>query len=203
MQHKEMLQSLNDELKKRNIHLKITCVGGFVLELHGMRFTQDIDAFYDETPEIRQLIKKVGDSFGIDSSNELWLNHSVQNLNESPPSEICEDVYRFSHLSVAVPPLEYIAGMKIKSGRKQDVMDAAMIITALHIDSPQHFMDMMHKYGLSDLDNAVLMDAFGMAYGMEWMEKYYREYESEILSSTFSNSIPSKMHSHNVDGNSY
>ena len=193
MNQKEILQSFNEELKKNDIHLKIICVGGFVLQLHGMRFTQDIDAFYDETPEIRQLIKKVGDSFGINSEQELWLNHSVQNLNESPPSEICEEIYRFSHLTVAVPPLEYIAGMKIISGRKQDVMDAAMIITSLHIDSPQIFVERMHKYGMNGLDNAVLMDVFGMAYGMEWMEKYYREHESEILSSTFSNSIPAKL----------
>ena len=193
MDHKKLLELLNEKLREKGIRLTLICVGGFVMEFHGLRSTLDIDAFYTETPEIRQIIKDVGDAFGITSGDEPWLNHSVQNLNETPPAEICKEVYALSNLKILFPPLDYIAGMKIKSGRRQDVMDAAMIISFLHIVSPKAFLSNMQRYNLGDLDDAVLMDAFGMAYGMEWMENYYRENESQIISSIYASSIPSEM----------
>ena len=51
----------------------------------------------------------------------------------------------------------------------------------------------MHWYNMENFDDAVLMDAFGMAYGMEWMENYYRKNESQIIASIYARSIPGEM----------
>ncbi|HEK9704361.1 TPA: potassium transporter peripheral membrane component, partial [Streptococcus equi subsp. equi] len=93
MDKKILFKALNTELAKENISLDIICVGGFVLEYYNLRGTQDIDAFYQEGVNIRQMIKKVGDEFGVNEPDELWLNNSVANLNRIPPKTICETVF--------------------------------------------------------------------------------------------------------------
>lgn len=42
---KPVFEALNQELSQANLHLSIICVGGYVLEYHGLRATQDVDAF--------------------------------------------------------------------------------------------------------------------------------------------------------------
>ena len=51
---------LNEELAKEGLNLALICVGGFVLKQHGFRTTQDIDAFYIETPKLNEVIYRVG-----------------------------------------------------------------------------------------------------------------------------------------------
>ena len=47
---------LNEELAKEGLNLSLICVGGYVLEQYGFRTTQDIDAFYNETPKVKEAI---------------------------------------------------------------------------------------------------------------------------------------------------
>ncbi|CJX80571.1 Uncharacterised protein [Streptococcus pneumoniae] len=42
---KPVFQALNKELIQENLTLTIICVDGYVLEYHGLRATQDVDAF--------------------------------------------------------------------------------------------------------------------------------------------------------------
>ena len=42
---KPVFEALNQELSQKNLSLTIICVGGYVLEYHGLRATQDVDAF--------------------------------------------------------------------------------------------------------------------------------------------------------------
>lgn len=42
---KPVFQALNKELIQENLTLTIICVGGYVLEYHGLPATQDVDAF--------------------------------------------------------------------------------------------------------------------------------------------------------------
>lgn len=58
MDKKILFKALNTELAKENISLDIICVGGFVLEYYNLRGTQDVDTFYQEGVNIRQMIKK-------------------------------------------------------------------------------------------------------------------------------------------------
>ena len=74
----EIFNELNHRLQKKNIDLTVICVGGFVLSHYGLRTTHDIDGFFQASNEVTGIIKDVGDVFGINTENELWLNNSVQ-----------------------------------------------------------------------------------------------------------------------------
>ena len=171
---------LNRCLNREGLHLTVICAGGFVLSHYGMRATHDIDGFYQATEKIESIIKEVGDTFHINTEDELWLNNSVQNLNSPPPAEICKTLYRFSNLTILIPPLDYIAGMKLCSARVQDIEDAASILKKEKIISPESLLSKCRRYGLGPVDESVLLEAFGIAYGMDWLEKYYIEHEEEI-----------------------
>lgn len=177
----EAFRRLNEYLKEEEIHLKVICAGGFVLYRHGIRGTQDIDAFYASSEKITKAIKRVGDEMGLNSAEEFWMNNSIQNLNETPPEQICETVYRFSNLTVAIPPILYVAGMKLISARGQDIRDVASILKKEKIEDPQVLRSALENYGFSSIDESVLLESFGLAYGFNWLEAYYREHESEIL----------------------
>ena len=177
----EIFKRLNDALEAEDIYLTIITVGGFVLSHYGMRTTQDIDGFYNATDRINQIIHDIGEEFEINTPDEVWLNNSVGNMNASPSEEICDKLYEFSNLKILMPPLEYIAGMKLQSARGQDIIDVSEIIKRINIETPEQLGNILKKYGLEGIDGSLLLEAFGQAYGMEWLEKYYIEHEREIL----------------------
>ena len=177
----KIFEAFNKQLKKANIHLTIIYAGGFVLQHYGMRATVGIDAFYNETNEIRTIIRKTGDLLDINPADENWLNNSIQRMNEVPPKDICKELYQFSNLQVLIPPLAYIAGMKLKSAREQDIRDVALILERLSIDSPEQFEKILNDYGFINIDESLILEAFGTAYGFEWLEKYYIENEEAII----------------------
>ena len=179
----EIFKELNSELEKARIELTVICAGGFVLSHYGMRATQDIDGFFKSTHEIERIIKRVGDKYGINKEDELWLNNSVQNLNPQPPEELCDQLYSFNNLNVLMLPLDYIAGMKLKSAREIDIKDVGEIIKKLEIQSPEGLSEKLNSYGFSNIDKSNLLEAFGCAYGMDWLEEYYIQHEKEILKS--------------------
>ena len=102
MDKKVLFEAFNTELAKENINLEIICVGGFVLEYYNLRGTQDVDAFYQEGAKIRSIIEKVGDDFGVNEPEELWLNNNVANMNRVPSRSICEKAFSYSNLTVFV-----------------------------------------------------------------------------------------------------
>ena len=175
-----VFESLNRHLEKEKMSLTIICVGGFVLNHYGMRATMDVDAFYRTTKKLTAIIKAVGDEFNLNTAEELWLNNSVQNMNRTPPEAICETLYTFSNLKVLIPPLLYIAGMKLSSARGQDIEDVGSIIKKLGIRSPDALSEQLYAYGFAQTDESLLLEAFGVAYGMKWLEDYYIQHEDEI-----------------------
>ena len=176
----EIFEELNSRLRDNDIDLTIICVGGFVLSQYGMRSTQDIDGFYSTTHLIDEIIRSVGEDYGINTEDEVWLNNSVQGVNKWPPDEICKVLYSYSNLTILTPPLDYIAGMKIFSAREQDVEDVAEIFRKLDIRDPVAFLNRMEDYGLGYIDESILLETFGIAYGMDWLEEYFIKHEDEI-----------------------
>ena len=112
---------LNDELLKINQSLELICAGGYVMQLHGYRATVDVDAFYESNEKINEIIRKVGDAFGINQPDELWLNNSISNKNPTPPVTHCEIRHQFSCLVVKTVDISYLTGMKLESGREQEI----------------------------------------------------------------------------------
>lgn len=176
----KIFSRFDEKLGERNLRLSIICVGGYVLRFHGIRETVDIDAFFTNTPEIQSIIKEIGQEFGLNSSDEDWLNSSVQNLNDAPDESICSKIYTGKNLTVAIPPLLYVAGMKLISEREIDISDVAQIISSLHSKDPVEFRNGLMQYGFGFVDEALILEAFSEAYGMEWLEEYYRKHESDF-----------------------
>ena len=68
----------------------------------------------------------------------------------------------------------------MNSSREQDVKDVAEIISFKNISSPEVLAGVLKEYGFQAIDESVLLEAFGEAYGMEWLEKYYIENEGNF-----------------------
>lgn len=171
---------LNNELAKEGLYLNIICVGGYVLEYYGLRSTQDVDAFYEENQRIRELIFKVGQKLALNTSEELWLNNSVANLNPLPPIEYCEVLYSFENLTVYVVSLDYVLGMKLTSVRDQDLKDVGEIIKHKRLRSPFALYERLVKMGFASLDFAYILDGFHLAYGMDWLRDFFGKNQEEL-----------------------
>lgn len=75
--------------------------------------------------------------------------------------------------------------MKLRSGREQDIEDVSKIITKLEIPSPKEFSDILVEYKFTDIDESLILESFGKAYGMEWLEKYYIENIESLFSDDY------------------
>ena len=170
---------MNDELASINESLELVCAGGYVMQLNGYRGTADIDAFFTSNPAIDSIIRKVGDCFNINKPDELWLNNSISNMNPVPPDDYCKVIHNYSNLIVKVVDMVYMIGMKLTSARVQDIKDVAQIVRNNAELQPFDLLSELIDMGLS-VDISVLLDAFEGARGMEWLDKFYRENESEL-----------------------
>ena len=176
---KPVFMMLNDELFKINEMLELICAGGYVMQLHGYRGTADVDAFYKSNAVIDSIIRKVGDEFGINKPDELWLNNSILNMNPVPPNDYCEIVHQYTNLTVKAVDITYLIGMKLISARGQDLLDVADIVKNSKNLQPFELLSRVNDMKF-DIDISILLDVFGRAYGMEWLDKFYRENESEL-----------------------
>ena len=125
------------------------------------------------------IIAKVGDDFGVNEPDELWLNNNVANMNKIPPRSICEKAFSYSNLTILVPPLSYILGMKLDSGRDRDRQDAGDIIKLIKIRSIKDVTNKLKEYGFQP-DLSLILEVFEIAYGMEWLAEYMTEYPDEL-----------------------
>ena len=178
---KQVFDALNDELSKADCYLSIVCVGGFVLQLHELKATLDVDAFYEDNETIRSLVWSVGERFHLNQNDEAWLNCSVANLNARPPESECSILYDYSNLRVMTASLIYVLGMKLSSARDQDVIDMVRIIQHLKLNDPISTYKHLCSLNLHNLDFSILLEAFNEAYGDEWMQTYFVEHQEELL----------------------
>ena len=177
---KPVFEALNKELVQANLTLTIICVGGYVLEYHGLRATQDVDAFYEESQKINEIIARVGQEFNLNTHEELWLNNNVANMNKQPPLSLCETLYLFENLTVLATPIEYVLGMKMVSTREQDLKDIGAIIKYKHFRSPFNTFDGLKKMGFDSIDFSVLLEGFSHADGMDWLEDFFKENQDKL-----------------------
>lgn len=179
MEAEKLFRDLNEELAKSDLTLDLVCVGGFVLEYHNMRSTSDIDAFYQESSDLIECIERVGKENGISSSEERWLNNSVSNMNRKPPKSFCHEIFSYSNLTVTIPSLTYILGMKLESARRRDLEDAGAIIRSERFDDILDTAKTLEDLGFQ-IDFSVLMEAFEVSYDVEWLTEYLEDHFDEI-----------------------
>jgi len=176
---KLVFMRLNEELSQIDMSLDLVCAGGYVMQLHGYRATVDIDAFYASNTEIEAVIRKVGDEFGINRPDELWLNGSISNMNSKPPIAHYKPVHRFSNLEVNAVDLPYLIGMKLTSGREQDLIDVGTILKHDNNREPFELLPELTGMGFH-IDISDLLDGYEKAHGMRWLEDFYKDNESEL-----------------------
>jgi hypothetical protein len=174
-----VFERLNYELSAINQFLEVVCAGGYVMQLHGYRGTADIDAFFESNRIIDNAIRKVGDEFNLNRPDELWLNNSISNKNPKPPTKHCEYVYKFSHLTILKVDITYLMGMKLYSGRGQDLQDVAAILKNNKDMQPLGLFAKLKDIGFYP-DVSVILDAFELVNGMDWLMEFYEKHESEL-----------------------
>lgn len=179
MDAEKLFKDLNKELAKSDMTLDLVCVGGFVLEYHNMRGTKDIDAFYQESSDLIKCIENVGRANGISQSEERWLNNSVSNMNRKPPESVCREILSYSNLTVTIPSLMYILGMKLESARDHDIEDAGTIIKSENLDDVIEVFKALKDMSFQT-DISLLLEAFEIAYGEEWLTNYLEEHLEDL-----------------------
>lgn len=101
-------------------------------------------------------------------------------MNKQPPLNLCETLYSFENLTVLVAPLEYVLGMKMVSTREQDLKDIGAIIKHKHFRSPFNTFDGLKEMGFDSIDFSVLLEGFSYAYGMDWLEEFFKENQDKL-----------------------
>jgi len=170
---------MNEELIVINETFELICAGGYVMQRNGYRSTTDVDAFYSSSIEIDEIIRRVGDLFNINREDELWLNNSISNMNQEPSLEYCDMVIQLSNLKVLTVKLDYLIGMKLLSAREQDIIDVATILKQNNNKEPLQLRIKLFQMGF-DIDISLLLDAYEYAYGIEWLDEFYRDFEHDI-----------------------
>jgi len=174
-----VFERLNDELSKISHVLELICAGGYVMQLHGYKSTVDVDAFFETSEQINEIIMKIGDEFGINQPDELWLNNSIANLNPEPPLKHQELVHQFSHLTVKAVDIIYLIGMKLESGRNRDLMD---VVAILQDNKKKELFDLMTTLkGIGfNIDISAVLEVYGLANGEDWLAKFYIDNEVKL-----------------------
>jgi len=174
-----VFERLNNELSAIGQFLEVVCAGGYVMQLYGYRGTADVDAFFGSNTAIDNAIRKVGEEFELNGPDELWLNNSVANKNPTPPFQHRENVYKFSHLTVMKVDIMYLMGMKLYSGREQDIQDVATILKNNKDAQPLELLSELKDIGFNP-DVSTVLDAFELVNGMDWLTEFYEKHESEL-----------------------
>ncbi len=69
--------------------------------------------------------------------------------------------------------------MKLESGRDRDRQDAGDIIKLVEIRSIKDVSNKLKEYGFQP-DLSMILEAFEIAYGMEWLAEYMAEHPNEL-----------------------
>lgn len=174
-----MLKELNGVLRERNEHLTITAAGGFTLQLHGIRATHDIDAFYQQDNILERDIFEIGNKYGANIGGDLWLNNSIETFNIKPPLDQTEEYLRLENLTIRTVKLEYLLYMKLYSAREKDINDASKIIQILKEENPIKVFKKCKEYSM-EVDASLILWSFSEAYGEDWLVDYIESNKQEI-----------------------
>jgi len=79
-----------------------------------------------------------------------------------------------------VVELDYLIGMKLTSARERDLKDVGEILAGEKNKTPFELMATLKEMRFS-IDVSLLLEAFGMAYGIDWLETFYNE-NAKLLS---------------------
>lgn len=141
----KLLNELNDELKKLSVVGELGLCGGaaMCLVFNARKATQDIDAIFAPTREIRQAAKSLQKKHGL---SEDWLNDAIKGfIHKAPPQK---NVLTLSNLRVWSPTAKYMLAMKCISARwdSHDKDDIIFLMDLLELKKPQAVYKIICRY---------------------------------------------------------
>lgn len=140
-----LLRALNGELRKAGVRGEVGLCGGAVMCLvfEARKATQDVDAIFHPTRELRAAVRAVGRRFGLP---EDWLNDAAKGFFLAEPPR--EEVLELSNLRVWSPRADYMLAMKCVAARldTQDAGDVEFLIRWLGLKKPREVFDLIEKY---------------------------------------------------------
>ena len=74
--HDEGFKLLDQELVDMGRSLRIIVAGGYILDRLNLRQTFDVDAFFENTPELQAALERVSEKLNV-GGGETWLNTSI------------------------------------------------------------------------------------------------------------------------------
>jgi len=138
---------LNEELKSIDIKGELNLVGGAVMCLvyDARASTNDIDALFKPSRDIREAAEKIAVQYGYDTS---WLNDAVKGYL-SHNSDF-EKYLELSNLNVYTASPEYLLAMKCLSMRIgegfEDENDVRYLLRYLNIEKYEQAIEIITKY---------------------------------------------------------
>ena len=142
-----LFKILNNHLEELDIKGELYLVGGAVmcLALDARPSTNDIDAYFKPTAEIREASRKIAAAEGLEDG---WLNDAVKGfLSEKGSFDVFLEL---PNLTVLVAQPEYLLAMKCLAMRLgaefQDERDIRFLLRYLNIENYQQALSTITEY---------------------------------------------------------
>jgi len=139
------LLEINEYLKKEDRNGEIVLAGGAVMALvyRARNSTQDIDALFKPSTEIRGIITKIAKKHNLQKD---WLNDGVKGFITD---KMKQDIYaEYSNLTIYTINAESLLAMKLTSARfdSKDQSDALFLMNYLKIKNINQLYKIVDKY---------------------------------------------------------
>jgi hypothetical protein len=144
---RRLFELLNQELATSSTHAELFVVGGAVMCLaYGARSsTEDVDALFRPSTEVRQAAARVAAKAGL---NESWLNDGVKGFMSTQGDFV--PFLEMEHLSVMVAQPAYLLAMKCLAMRIgaefHDEDDIRYLLRHLDVQSYEQATELIAKY---------------------------------------------------------
>ncbi len=140
----KFLHILNEELQRKGIKGELCLFGGAVmcLAFDARPNTQDVDAVFKPTKEIREAAAQIGRDYGL---REDWLNDGVKGFLVAHSQKVLLDL---SNVKIYIPETDYLLAMKTLAARVDatDKQDVEFLVQLLKINSAEQVFGILEKY---------------------------------------------------------
>lgn len=146
------LSSLSDELSRHGVIGELCLFGGsmMVLAFSARLSTKDVDAIFQPTGLIRDLVRRIGDEQQLPAD---WLNDGVKDYVSARHETTPGNLPQFPHLRLTMPVPEYLFAMNCMAarlggttGEGSDVPDIVFLIRHLRMASANAVLDLVGQY---------------------------------------------------------
>lgn len=145
-------QEMSNELGRRGVTGELCLFGGavMVLAFAARLSTKDVDAIFQPTQPMREIVRQVGEASGFP---ENWLNDAAKAFISTRHETIAGNLPQFPNLRLTMPAPEYLLAMKCMASRigmvetdSDDIGDIIFLIRHLHLKNAQEVLAVVADY---------------------------------------------------------